>query len=107
MTCVPARARARALALLLSGLGLAAPAAAAPVRLHLANGINAVVHRPEDLMASHIVRSGEAAQLIVNERLRYALITDVDDPAIANRGDGRFYPMSVDAVVAASRQSRA
>jgi hypothetical protein len=91
----------RRLGVVLCALGAVGTADAAPQRLRLDNGIVAVIHRPEDLEATQVVRSGGGAQLVVTDRLRYDLVTDIDDPAIANRGDGRFHPMSVDAVVAA------
>jgi hypothetical protein len=100
MMLFPASLRARGLGLFLGALCVAPAADSAPLRLQLANGITAVVHRPEDL-AANLVRTAAGTQLVVNERLRYTLVTDVDDPAITNRGDGRFHPMSVDAVAAA------
>ena len=101
MTFCSPSLRARCIVVIAGVLACVPAAGAAPLRLHLDNGIDAVIHRPEDLLVSHVTRSGGVAQLVVNERIRYELVSDVDDPIIANRGDGRFHPMSVDAVAAA------
>jgi hypothetical protein len=93
--------RARRIGVVLWALGSAAAADAAPLRLRFDNGIDAVIHRPEDLAQTHVVRDGGVARLVIDERLRYDLVPDVEDPAIANRGDGAFHPMSVETVVAA------
>lgn len=95
------RLGARCIAAVVGVLGLAAAASAAPLQLRLANGLSAEIHRPEDLLVSHVTRSGATTQFVVHDRLRYELVTEVDDPIIANRGDGRFHPMSVEAVAAA------
>ncbi len=69
--------------------------------MHFDNGIDATIHRPEDLLASSIVRNGSAARLVVDSGLQYDLVTSAGDPVLPNHGDGAFHPMSVEAVAAA------
>ena len=73
----------------------AAPASARPLHLQLANGIDAVVHGPEDVLRESTERLGDQLFLVVESGLRYELITDIADPQVANRGDGRFHAMSM------------
>ena len=101
MSSCKGRLRARCIAAAIGVLGFAAAANAAPLQLRFANGLSAEIHRPEDLVTSHVTRNGGKTILVVHDRLRYELVTDVDDPVIANRGDGRFHPMSVESVIAA------
>jgi hypothetical protein len=65
------------------------------LHLQLANGIDAVVHGPEDVLRESTERLGDQLFLVVESGLRYELITDIADPQVANRGDGRFHAMSM------------
>lgn len=93
--------RVRGAAIVFSILAVAAGAAAEPLRLRFDNGIDATIFSPEDLLASRIERDGGNTRLVVDSDLQYDLVTDTADPVITNRGDGRFHPMPVEAIVAA------
>jgi hypothetical protein len=92
---------ARVLVAVLAILGGATVAGAEPLAVRLANGIVATVHRPADLRRERTVRERGRLWLDAAPGLRYELVTDVADPLIPNKGDGRFHPMNPDMVVAA------
>jgi hypothetical protein len=92
----------------LAGLGVCTalsgtPAVASePVTWRWLNGIEATVYPPEYILENMTLRQGDETLLVVDD-VYYALVTDIDDPIIANRGDGSFHPMGLDAVSAALR----
>ena len=89
--------------LLLLGLVLALPARAAePVTWRLLNGIEATIFPPEYILERMTVQRGDELLLIIDD-IYYGLVTSTDDPIIANKGDGSFHPMRLDAVSAALR----
>ena len=96
--------RASATALLLTLQALAARAAD-PVTWRLANGIEATIYPPEYVLENMTMRRGAELLLIVDD-IYYSLVTDIDDPIIANKGDGRFHPLRLDAVSDALRAVR-
>lgn len=97
------RASARRLAAFGAMLLALCPATswARPHHVRLANGIEAVVHGPEDILESMTLRAGGDLRFVVDARLQYRLVADIDDPVIVNKGDGRFHAMEVDAVLRA------
>jgi hypothetical protein len=101
MMLLPPRPEAPRIALVLSIAValLGSPAAARPLELRLPNGIRATVHSSEDILVGMTERRAGRMWLLVQPGLDYELVTDVADPAIANRGDGRFHPMPLQAVV--------
>jgi hypothetical protein len=86
-----------------AALAAAVPAGAEPLRVQLDNGIDATIYSPEQILAEFTVRRGDDLLLVLGSKAQYRLVTSTDDPAIVNRGDGRFHPMSVPAVVEALR----
>jgi hypothetical protein len=65
----------------------------------LANGLKAVVYSPDYLRDRLTTFDGEPA--IQLDDARYLpVVTDIDDPSIVNKGDGRFHPFTVDLVTA-------
>ncbi len=87
-------------------LALALTASVPPALGHVvpeAPGIRVITS--DEVMASHtsVIPSGE---LIFRDAYgaRIRLITDVGDPQIANRGNGRFYPADENEVIEALRQ---
>ena len=94
------RSRVALFVALVAALTASAPAAS-PLEVRLSNGIRAVVHSPEDILADLTRREGDRLWMVLDTGLRYELVTDVADPVIANKGDGQFHPMPVGTVVAA------
>jgi flagellar hook capping protein FlgD len=83
-----------------------AVADAEPLRFQLENGIVARVHGPAEILANRCERRGGQLLFVPKRAIAYQFVTDIDDPAIANRGDGIFYSMPVEDVVAALRSVR-
>ena len=64
----------------------------------LANGLRVTIYEAGLLRRRVVTRDGEA--ILPLDASRYLrVITDIEDPAIANRGDGRFHPFDDDAVL--------
>ena len=102
MPRIPSR---RALFVLLA-LAAASPAPAAePVTWRLLNGIDATIYPPEYILEHMTLRRGDELLLVIDD-VYYGLVTSIDDPIIANKGDGSFHPMRLDAVSAALRDIR-
>jgi len=76
-----------------------------PVTWRWLNGIEATVYPPDYIMENMTLRQGDETLLVIDD-VYYALVTDIDDPIISNRGDGAFHPMPLDAVSAAIRDIR-
>ena len=68
----------------------------------LANGLSATIF-PADYLAQRVVGSGLDATILLDDGRALPIITDIDDPSIANKGDGAFHPFATDAVLAALR----
>ena len=82
---------------------LALPARAAePQSFQFDNGIDATIYPPEYILDHLTLRRGQEMLFLVDD-VQYRLITDIADPMIANKGDGRFHPMAIDEVIAALR----
>ncbi|UCF05049.1 MAG: hypothetical protein JSV33_14185 [bacterium] len=66
----------------------------------LENGVDIRLYRPETIL-EEMTRRDEAGrlQLILDDGIRYLLIEDTSDPAIANGGDGSFHPMKAELVL--------
>ncbi|MBN1884514.1 MAG: hypothetical protein JW876_03180 [Candidatus Krumholzibacteriota bacterium] len=81
----------------------ASPVAAAMPALFV-NGISIVVHPADEVLERYTWRGGEGRLFLeVPGGLPAELVESVDDPAIANGGDGLFHPMSETAVLDAVR----
>lgn len=76
-----------------------------PVTWRWLNGIEATVYPPDYILEHMTLQQGDETLLVIDD-VSYALVTDIDDPIITNRGDGRFHPMALDAVSAAIRDIR-
>ncbi|HZM14368.1 MAG TPA: hypothetical protein VFE28_00070 [Candidatus Krumholzibacteria bacterium] len=76
-----------------------------PVLWKLQNGIQATIYPPDYILEHMTLRRGGELLLVVDD-VFYGLVTDIDDPIIANKGDGRFHPLQLDAVIAALRAIR-
>ncbi len=61
-----------------------------PARLPSAGGLR--IHPVEEVLALYCVQGPGRLDLALPGGARFELITSVDDPAIANRGDGSFHP---------------
>lgn len=59
----------------------------------LGNGINAEIYSPDYIRESMIEEINGIPILLIGDQYRYELIPGVDDPAILNKGDGRFHPV--------------
>lgn len=94
------------LGMLFVALFASTPSPARPVVVHFDNGIEATVYSPEDVLGSMTSRHGEDLVLQVDTRTQYRLVTSVEDPLIANKGDGSFHPMSVPSIIEALRAIR-
>jgi hypothetical protein len=68
------------------------------VTVRLANGIDARVF-PSDYLASEVVATSNRGILRLDGGEYLTLIMDIGDPAITNKGDGRFHPFDKDLVV--------
>ncbi len=87
-----------AVALLLAS----AAQAAEPTSIQFDNGIDATIYPPEYILDHMTVTRGGDTFFLVDD-VQYQFITDIADPMIANKGDGRFHPMAIDEIVAALR----
>ena len=79
--------------------------ASEPVTWKLLNGIEATIYPPDYILEHLTLRRGGELLLVIDD-VFYSLVTDIDDPIIANKGDGRFHPLALDAVSAALRAIR-
>jgi FlgD Ig-like domain len=66
---------------------------AAPEHFQYANGITATVVTAEDLAARLTTYQGSPAIQLPDGRM-VPVITDISDPSIYNKGDGRFHPFT-------------
>jgi hypothetical protein len=83
---------------------LAAPrlAAASYYTAIFDNGLRARIYPPEGILADLAERDSEGRLLLrLPSGEYYFLIDDITDPEIANKGDGRFHPMSEELVKSA------
>jgi hypothetical protein len=98
-----ARVVIRSLLLLLAA---AVPAGAAePLALELENGIAATLYPPDYVLQNMTVRR-DGETILEVDGYQYRLVTDISDPIIVNKGDGRFHPMALDEIAAALRAVR-
>lgn len=74
-------------------------AAGVSQRHYLANGLNVELFTAEDLEASLVSTAGEDVILLDGSRY-LTVITDINDPAIYNKGDGEFHAFPVERVLA-------
>lgn len=74
-------------ALLALGVVAAAPAAA-----------GATVFSAHEVLARWTIEAGDALYFTSPEGPRWELITDINDPEIGNRGEGRFFPVETEHV---------
>jgi hypothetical protein len=67
--------------------------------LTLHNGLEIILYSPEDILSTAC--RDELGRLIFElpGGVAYILIEDIDDPQIANKGDGAFHPMKVEWVL--------
>jgi hypothetical protein len=71
-----------------------------PQQVRFANGIEATIYSPEYILQRMTVQVGGELLFLVDD-VRYHFIDDADALQITNPGDGKFHPMSIDAVLAA------
>ncbi len=69
------------------------------------NGIVATIYPPEYILAHMTIQRGDETLFLVDD-VHYEFVTDISDPIIANKGNGRFHPMAIDEVIAALREIR-
>lgn len=81
-----------------AGFATAMPASAGPDRLDLANGIRATVYS-SDYLRERLVADGARGTITLDDGSRLNVVTDINDPLIANKGDGQFHPFDTDQVV--------
>jgi FlgD Ig-like domain len=87
--------------------GSVAARAASPVHFEYANGLSATVFTADDLAARLTTYQGAPAIELPDGRM-VPVITDISDPSIYNKGDGRFHPFTpglVDHVLGSIRHS--
>jgi hypothetical protein len=70
---------------------LAPATVAAPVHVEYSNGLSVIVYPSEDLAGRLTTYLGSPAIQLPDGRL-LPVITDINDPSIFNKGDGRFHP---------------
>ena len=68
------------------------------ITVRLANGINARVF-PSEYLAGQIVTTLNRGILRLDGGECFSLITDINDPSITNKGDGRFHPFGAELVL--------
>jgi hypothetical protein len=67
-------------------------------RYRLPNGLNVTVYS-SDLLAAHITWRDDGPIVPLPDGRYVGVITDINDPAICNKGDGSFHPFEEDDVV--------
>jgi hypothetical protein len=93
--------RALSLVLLAVVLTLAVEAAASsPTEQLLINGLDVTLY-PADLLASQLTTINGQPAIPLSASRYLTVITDIDDPAISNKGDGSFHPFDEKAVMEA------
>ncbi|UCE01635.1 MAG: T9SS type A sorting domain-containing protein [Candidatus Latescibacterota bacterium] len=80
-----------------------ASAADPPLEFRFDNGIEATIYPPEYIL-EHMITVRPAGRLLRIDNVQYTLVTDINDPIVSNKGDGRFHPIAVDDVVEAMRE---
>ena len=70
-------------------------------RFSLDNGIDAVIHSPDDVMKMISRNSDGWLILSLPNGRSYRLIESIDNPQIMNKGDGSFHPVGAELVVKA------
>lgn len=83
-------------AALLAGLLMVLPASAAAVQV-LSNGL-AVNIVGADELGNRLTTIGGSPAIPLDDGRYLSVITDIDDPAIYNKGDGEFHPFDTDLV---------
>jgi len=68
------------------------------ITIQLANGIDARIFT-SDYLAAKVVPASSRGILHLDGSDYLTLITDINDPAITNKGDGRFHPFGTDVVL--------
>jgi hypothetical protein len=81
------------LAVMATSVGAGSDARAAATQMGFGNGLRATVYSADDLAARLTTYAGSAAILLPDGRY-LPVITDINDPAIYNKGDGSFHPFS-------------
>jgi hypothetical protein len=71
----------------------AASVLAAPVQLAYSNGLSVTVFTAEDLSSRLTTYQGSPAIELPDGRM-IPVITDISDPSVYNKGDGRFHPFT-------------
>lgn len=83
-----------AAAMVVAAMGTVATPRAAAVHVGFNNGLRATVYTAEDLAARLTTYAGSPAILLPDGRY-LPVITDINDPAIYNKGDGSFHPFTM------------
>lgn len=97
------RAAAVAMAVLVAIPVLFGTADAAASHHYLANGLDVTLY-PADVLREQLTRRGDTDVLLLDDGRTLDVITDIDDPAISNHGDGEFHPFDADATLDALSQ---
>lgn len=71
-----------------------------PQVAHLTNGIEVTLY-DADLLASRLITIAGTPVIPISDDRYLSVITDINDPAIYNKGDGSFHPFPVDMVLQA------
>ncbi|MCI0452388.1 MAG: hypothetical protein L0Z51_08350 [Candidatus Latescibacteria bacterium] len=75
---------------------------AGPEAVALANGLSATLY-PADYLRDRVVTTGDETAIELDDDRLIPVIVDINDPSIANKGDGEFHPFSTDDVLATLR----
>jgi hypothetical protein len=67
-------------------------------RYMLANGLDVTVHTADDL-AARLTKLGDKHVIPLDGSRYVRVITDINDPSISNKGDGKFHPFEISAVI--------
>jgi hypothetical protein len=88
----------RAAVIVLAVLLVAVPAVAgAPLRFEYSGGVSATVY-DADFLASRLSTVEGCPTIVLPDGRLVPVITDIEDPAIYNRGDGAFHPFTSELV---------
>jgi hypothetical protein len=68
------------------------------IEIRLGNGVDAKIYTAEYLKDNTIVQ-GARGILFLDDTQFFTVITDINDPAIQNKGDGRFHPFDEDLLI--------
>jgi hypothetical protein len=88
------------LMLLVSSAAESAADGAGIERMTLANGLSVTIHSPDRLLEGLTTFEGRPAIRLDDGRM-LPIVSDIEDPSIVNKGDGRFHPFPREIVIPA------